>query len=942
MTQEKKESLSRYLIGIDLGTTNTALAFVDRRAGRAARTIKQLGIPQLAAPSDVATRDMLPSVGYVLGEHDLAPETAKLPWKDAPKPGELVLGELARARGALVPGRLIASAKSWLCHPGVDRSAAILPWGADQDVPKRSPVEASAAYLAHLREAWDANVAQGDATKLLAAQELVLTVPASFDEVARELTLEAARRAGLRPILLEEPQAALYAWIAAHEQDALGLLAPGEQVLVVDVGGGTTDFSLVAVKAHEEEGLTFERTAVGDHLLLGGDNMDLALARKVEERLLGGERLDVARWSALAYACRKTKEELLAREAGAKQAVVVPGRGSRVIGGTLTTDLTHEDVAKEITEAFFPLVAKDEPPIKRARTGLQELGLPYVQETAVTRHLRAFLGRHGEAGALARVDAVLFNGGVMKARVLRERIMDVLALWFEKRPRVLEAVDLDLAVSRGAAYYALVRRGKGMRIKSGAGHAYYVEVGGVSKHERNALCLIPRGLEPLKEVKIEERPLELRANAPAAFPFFGSSFREDEPGAVVTIDEDLDELPPIHTVIRLKKRSSQRTSIPITLSARLTELGTLELWCQARDGPRRWKLEFDTRGAQPAVAEAKGAPVAAPTAEDAVSLDPAEDVVPGAEIDPAKVAAAVTLVKQAFDVPAGESKRLEKLGRELEALLEQPREAWPVPVIRQIFDALLEARATRTRSPEHEARWLNLAGFTIRPGFGAALDDHRSAELWKLKLQGLQNPGKDACRLEWLVCWRRAAGSLGKGQQEELFAELQPYVLGGKRGGVPKQEAAELWRTSASLELLSPRKKQELGEALLKLLEENRAPPRWGPWALGRLGAREPLYGPLDRLVPAEKASSWLERALALPKRDVDELAFALVQLGRLTGDRSRDVPDALRQRARSRVLELVKDPRIARPLEEVVTAERRTEGAFYGDSVPVGLVLAK
>jgi molecular chaperone DnaK (HSP70) len=938
VTQEPKESLSRYLIGIDLGTTNTALAFVDRKAGRSARAIKQFPIPQLSAPGEISARDMLPSVAYVLGEHDLAAEQAKLPWKDAPRPSELVLGELARARGAVVPGRLIASAKSWLCHPGVDRKAQILPWGSDADVPKRSPVEASTAYLSHLREAWDAQVAQGDATKILAAQEIVLTVPASFDEVARELTLEAAKRAGLRPYLLEEPQAALYAWIAAHESDAMSVLAPGEQVLVVDVGGGTTDFSLVAVKAHEEEGLTFERTAVGDHLLLGGDNMDLALARKVEERLLGGERLDVARWSALAYACRKAKEDLLAQGRDAKQAVVVPGRGSKIIGGTLSTDLTGTDVEKEITEAFFPLVARDEPPLKRARTGLQELGLPYVSETAVTRHLRAFLARHGHDGKLAHVDWVLFNGGVMKARILRERIVDALERWFEKRPRVLDAVDLDLAVSRGAAYYALVRRGKGMRIKSGAGHAYYVEVAGVSKTERSALCLIPRGLEPLKDVKIEERPLELRANAPAAFPFFGSSFREDKPGALVAVDEDMDELPPIHTVIRLKKRSSQRTSIPVTLSARLTELGTLELWCQARDSERRWKLEFDTRGQGTGpVSE-----VTAPTDEDVVPLDPTEDVIPGATVDPEKVGSAVALVKEAFEVSPGESKRLERLGKELEGVLGQPREALPVPVIRKIFDALLEVRATRTRSPEHEARWLNLAGFCIRPGFGAALDEHRAVELWKLKLQGLSNPSRDACRLEWLVMWRRAAGGIGKGQQEEIFGEIQPFLLGGKRGGVPKQEAAELWRTAASLELLSPRKKQDLGEALLKLLEEGKAPPRWGPWALGRLGAREPLYGPLDRLVPADKATGWLERALKLPKRDIDELAFALVQLGRLTGDRSRDVPEALRQRARSRVLELVKDPRIARPLEEVVSSERRTEGAFYGDSVPVGLVLAK
>ncbi|MBI3722973.1 Hsp70 family protein, partial [bacterium] len=710
-------SSSRYVVGIDLGTTNSALAYVDRRGGRAARKIQSFLVPQLVAPSLVEGRATLPSVAYVLGEHDLAPEQLKLPWRpQGTRPGELVIGELARARGALVPGRLIASSKSWLCHAGVDRKAAILPWGAPDEVPKRSPVDSSAQILSHLRDAWDDAIAKGDETKRLASQELVVTVPASFDEVARELTLEAARRAGLSQILLEEPQAALYSWIAAHETEAETILSPGEQVLVVDVGGGTTDFSLVAI-GKGEDGLTFERTAVGDHLLLGGDNMDLALARRVEERLSkkqGVERLDAARWHALAYACRAAKEKLLSDEApgapaqgggGSSVKVVVPGRGSSVIGGALTEELSESEAKETVLQGFFPHVEKTEPPLRRARSGLQEFGLPYVQETAITRHLRAFLARHAsEPGALARVDWVLWNGGAMKPALMRERVLEALSRWVDRRPRVLEAESLDLAVSRGAAYYSLVRRGKGTRIKSGAGRAYYVEVGNVRKDERSALCLIPRGLEPGHEVSIAERPLELRANTPAAFPFFGSTVREDPPGELVPIDEDMDELPPVHTVIRLKKRSSSRTSIPVSLSAKLTELGTLELWCQARDGPRRWKLEFDVRAASlpgasvartkeaaaPEGAQAAEAPAAsAPLAEEgvaALALDPHEDVGRVLALDPERVARGCGLLREAFSVPAREAQRLERLGRELEAILERPREAWPVPAIRALFD----------------------------------------------------------------------------------------------------------------------------------------------------------------------------------------------------------------------------------------------------------------
>ncbi|MGE5185329.1 MAG: Hsp70 family protein, partial [Acidobacteriota bacterium] len=485
---------ARYLIGIDLGTTNSAVAYVDTRA--ADPRVRVFEVSQLIAPGDVAPRRQLPSFVYMAGEIDLAPHETALPWD--PK-RRIVVGELARNQGARMASRMIASAKSWLCHPGVDRQAAILPWG-EGDGPKLSPVAAQAQILAHVRQAWD-YTHPDDA---FVDQEVLVTVPASFDEAARELTLQAATQAGYPPIvLLEEPQAAFYAWIDSRATDKLAApgdrklraegavarpLQAGERVLVFDVGGGTTDFTLIEV---DPSGDGFTRTAVGDHLLLGGDNLDLTLAKLVEQRLVAKthKKLDALQWHALVHACRLAKETLLGDAPPDSAPIVVQSRGAKLIGGTLRDEITRGELDQVLFDGFFPVVAADAQ-LSRARGGLQEFGLPYAADPAVTRHLAVFLQRHG----VARVDAVLFNGGAMTPASLRARVLAQIGAWQGTPPRELHARMPEMAVAQGAAYYGLVRRGLATRIKGGTPRAFYigVETGGA---ERMAVCLAPAGLE---------------------------------------------------------------------------------------------------------------------------------------------------------------------------------------------------------------------------------------------------------------------------------------------------------------------------------------------------------------------------------------------------------------------------------------------------------------
>jgi hypothetical protein len=611
---------ARFSIGIDLGTTNSALACAELAAENA--PIEVLGIPQLVQPGEIGSPTLLPSFLYVVGEFDFPAGSLRLPWADEDRPAHVV-GELARMRGSETPARLVASAKSWLSYAGANRTAPILPWGAPDEVAKISPVTASAEYLRHVRRAWDARVAADDPSRALDRQQVLLTVPASFDEEARELTLRAAADAGLAHVtLLEEPQAACYAWIDTAGDAWRKQLRVGDLVLVCDIGGGTTDFSLIRVGEHDGD-LALERVAIGDHILLGGDNMDLALARLLQQRLeQDGHRIDTWQLQTLWHQCRIAKETLFAQPGCGEHPVTVLGKGTRLIGGTIRTTLRRADLDEVLLEGFFPTVAATDMPARRRAVGLQELGLPYAADPAVTRHLARFLGRQASGGpsdairrgpsGLACPTHVLFNGGVMKAAPLRARIVDVLNAWLRQEgfaaldaAHVLDAPDLDHAVARGAAYYGRVRAsGRGVRIRSGSPRTYYVGVESALPAvpgfpaPLKALCVVPFGMEEGTSAPIPGREFGLTVGEPAEFRFLSSTVRKnDAPGALIEDwGDDLEELGPLEVTLQTDGGSSSRDDlVPVTLESRVTEIGTMELWCKERGGEQRWKLELNIR-----------------------------------------------------------------------------------------------------------------------------------------------------------------------------------------------------------------------------------------------------------------------------------------------------------------------------------------------------------
>jgi molecular chaperone DnaK (HSP70) len=606
---------AKYIVGIDLGTTNSALAGCEIPAAEDDRRITVESLPQLVNPNEVAERTLLPSFLYVPGELDFPKNSLSLPWEPDPK---FVIGELARKRGAENPGRLVASAKSWLSYAAVDRTSPLLPWQAPEEVSKISPVEASAQILGHLRAAWDSKYAQ--LALALAHQEVLLTVPASFDEEARELTRRAAEQAGLPQVtLLEEPQAAFYAWLESQGENWRQHIKVGDLVLVCDVGGGTTDFSLIAVSEEKGE-LALKRIAVGEHILLGGDNMDLALARLLQQKLeASGHKIDGWQLHALWHQSRLAKEKLSEQPSLKKQAVTLLGKGSKLVGGTIKTELERGDLDQVLVDGFFPTVASNDLPARQRRIGFQELGLPYAADPAITKHLARFLSeqvrsspeadniRRGRSG-LACPTHVLFNGGVMKAAVLRERLIEVMNGWLRQEgfaplaaEHVLDAPDLEHAVARGAAYYGKARRGRGVRIRSGAARTYYIGIESAMPAipgmpaPLKALCVVPFGMEEGTDAAIPGREFGLVVGEPAEFRFLSSVIRKQDHIGSLLEDwgDDLQELSPLEVTLNIE--GQQGTVLPVRLETRITELGTLEVWCVARDGAQRWKLELNIR-----------------------------------------------------------------------------------------------------------------------------------------------------------------------------------------------------------------------------------------------------------------------------------------------------------------------------------------------------------
>lgn len=597
-----------YIIGIDLGTTNSVVAYTEADAGESEEShIRIFKIPQLVGPGSTAERDMLPSFVLLPGAHDVPAGGLSVPWDER---NSMAVGEFARDRGAEIPQRLIASTKSWLCHNGVDRKKALLPWEGEESRSRLSPVESSAAILRHIREAWDHTMAGNDDRLRLENQEVFLTVPASFDVVARNLTVEAAEMAGLHHItLLEEPQAAFYAWIDASSGGKWrDLVRLGDLILVVDVGGGTSDFSLIEVSEEQGE-LVLERIAVGEHLLVGGDNMDLTLAYAVANRMASqGQKLNAYQMRGLCHGCRFAKERLFEDQEVAEYPITILGRGSSLIGGTIKTGLTRSEVEQVLTNGFFPKCNITAKPAGQRRAGMRELGLDYTADPAITHHLARFLNRRvsevsGEDQSPSFPTAVIFNGGVMKAKALRTRVLDALSSWIptgeQSALREIDSRDLELSVARGAAYYGLARHGKGIRIRGGLSRTYYIgvemaipAVPGIPTPIK-ALCVAPFGMEEGTEVILPDKEFGLVVGEAVKFDFLSSHIRHhDTIGA--ELDDWEEEIEKI-TTVETRIEGETGSVIPVTLHIKVTEVGTLELWCVSRQDGQRFKLEFNVR-----------------------------------------------------------------------------------------------------------------------------------------------------------------------------------------------------------------------------------------------------------------------------------------------------------------------------------------------------------
>ncbi|MEM6992879.1 MAG: Hsp70 family protein [Myxococcota bacterium] len=905
-----------FVVGIDLGTTHCAVA----AAALAHPSVHQIDVPQLIAPGEVGARALLPSFMYLPAAGELPDHERALPWGSDPT----VVGELARRLGAKAPNRLVASAKSWVCHGGVNRRAPILPWSAPDDEPHVSPFDAQVAYLAHLRQAWALRYPNAALTD----QDVVVTVPASFDEGARELTSQAAAAAGLGDVrLLEEPQAAFYDFLGAHADDLAEQLGDARLILVVDVGGGTTDLTLLEVQPADGDGgqPKIERIAVGGHLMLGGDNMDAALAVYALDKAGLDRPSDATIWSALVQSARQAKETLLAADAPEQAVISYVGRGSRLVGNTKSIVVERDEANRVLLDGFVPVTGAAETAQRASRAGLTTLGLPYTTDTAIGRHINAFLRKHAEganqAGAqlvdgLPRPDLLLLNGGVFNAPAIIERLSEVVAGWYGgERIRLLEHTSLETAVARGAVRSGLARRGVGEVIGGGTARAYYVGVEGPDR-ARQAMCIAPRAMDEGASVSVPDRVYELVLNQPVEFPLYAyTGDRLDAAGDVIAVseqDDELDPMPAIETVLRPKGGDQSGSTVPVTLTATLTQTGALELYLVTVElPPRRWRLDFALHAPPPPE------PAAAPGADE-----PAPELGQAAEI-----------FAEAYRTEA--AKAIKSVRKDIEKVL-GPRGQWSAATCRALWQVCMDHQGARGLSELHELNWLRLVGWCLRPGFGADGDEERLAQMWALRDGGLAKRSK-ATWAEWWIGWRRIAAGLDADRQRSLFEDVRLWLWPPPKPppGPHAHGKIEMMQMLAALERLPQDDKIEAGALLLE-----RAKKIGSYWPLGRVGSRTLFHGDSDDAVGPDVATEWLDRLLELDWDSAEGAAFAAASIARLTGDPRRDVDAAVRKRVAER-LRKAKVPAswvdmVVRPSDLSAADVKR----MFGDSLPAGLRL--
>ncbi len=950
----------KYIIGIDLGTTNSAVSYVDledfaeNNQGNSKKAhgknknrkafIKVFNIPQLTGSGEFSRLPVLPSFLYIPGAYDISGRALQHPWK---KQNDRFVGAFARDHGSKIPSRLVSSAKSWLCHAKADRQAKILPWGAS-GIDKVSPVAATAEYLHHIKRAWNYSVKDEDL--FLENQFVIITVPASFDETARELTLLAAKDAGFGTdiTLLEEPLAAFYSWLVVHEDDWQDYVKPEDLILVCDVGGGTSDFTLITLK--ESEGSPrFERLAVGDHLILGGDNIDLALSHHIESKFRKKHNLTPDRWKTLCHKCRQAKEKILGSGETTIR-ITLKGEGKSLISGTLSADLNKDDIERILCEGFFPDVKPNENFEKKAGKAMAEFGLPYEQEPAITKHIVWFLKQHEDdvKSALGKKpvpDLILFNGGSLKPDILRQRIRTAIGRWFglndAEYPGMLENPDPDLSVALGAAYYGLVKQGTGVKVGSGSARSYYL---GIASYENNndaerknkAVCIVERGLDEGSLINFPDMEFEVLANQPVSFDIFSSSFRSgDKTGDIIDIDESLTPMAPVRTIIKFGKRGEKKR-IPVRIEPQYTEMGTLALWCCSSVTNHKWKLQFQLRDNIP---------------------DMAKQISETIVFDDSVIDEVCELIEDAFSDDA-DSGLVSGIVKRIEGKVGKKKLSWPLSLLRTMADKLIVISNKRKLSAEHEARWLNITGFCMRPGFGDAFDEERMRKLWKIYLTGLEFPKAKQNTSEWWIFCRRIAAGLKAGQQRQFFQDVSAFILPNKstkkRLKANLNEITEIWMAVSNMERLLIKDKIILGRALQIRLKSGKKNPAQLFRAFSRIGARELLYGSVDRVVPPNEVSIWIRTLIKnhFPETKTissfksseikfsDAVIAAIAGMARKTGDRTRDIDEDMRGFILDFFHRVSAKKEYIKMVKETSAIELKEEQILFGEGLPPGIVL--
>lgn len=909
---------SRFIIGIDLGTTQCALSYVDLEDKNL--RVRNLEIAQLVSGGMLEGLPTLPSVIYLCEEERVV---NRPPWMDSE---DIIVGAYARELGFEIPGRFVHSSKSWLCHPRAERQSPILPWQSEVVGRKISPVEAATSYLAYLGRLWNATIGAENEAFAFLRQKVIVTVPASFDPSARNLTLEAIDKAGIRAVsLIEEPQAAFYDYLQRNPKTMVGELKGIDTVLVIDIGGGTTDFSLIRLNwSADRDYPEFSRLAVGPHLLIGGDNLDLALARRVEAEFKHrGRKLAGKQWLSLLAQSHTTKEQVLAGEVSGAVHFNLAGSGSKVLAGAAKVSLESEEIKKTLVDGFFPLVGPDEKPDEDNTLGLSEAGLPFTRDAAVTRHLAAFLRDND-----VKPDAILFNGGTMQADCLRNRLFEVLTLWRGSEPKVLENPHPTLAVAAGAAYYGLVTLGMGQRIQSGNPVSVYLGIG-TAKSSTTArhvpeqlMCVLPKGSEAEKDYHMAGKTLGIDLSHDSAFYLFYTPAppKAEESGRLIKFNSKRYlSLPPCVLKARTSKGEKQ-----VEIRVRLRETGYLQIFCEEIGGSFSQELRFDLGESEKA---GKGPADA-----------PAKRRVPLTSAQLKKIA---TLLTGTFS----EKIEYNSVFKELESIIGSPRTTWDAEMLRQLFDLFIERESEFRSNQNSLVLWFRLLGFCLRPGFGVQGDTARIDRIWQM-IDDRYDYSNAEFWSDWWIMWKRIAPGLSIERQEALKSRLEPVLFQTKRRDrkdreVGQHERNQLWRLFGHLERISVAEKERIGWWIIK------APPSYGVdavalSALARLGARELAYAPDSALVSQAVANAWAEQLLKKAMPGNSYLDTALREIGRKTGDRLVQIDDLLRKHILDVFKKKLRKKAFIQPLLKAARLEEKDLAELVGEALPSGFVWVK